>query len=58
MVFCFLQPAKHRKLSKTREARDLYRSIIDDLLAGSSAAPQSSTGESLLATTDIGIQCG
>ena len=57
-VFCFSQPAKHRKLSKMREARALHRSIIDDLLSGSSVAPQSSTGESQLAIRDIGIQCG
>ena len=57
-VFCFSQPAKRRKLSEMREARALHRSIIDDLLAGSSTAPESNTGESLPATRDIGIQCG
>ena len=57
-VFCFSQPAKRRKLSEMREARALRHSIIDDLLAGSSAAPQSSTGEPLPATRDIKIQCG
>ena len=57
-VFCFSQPAKRKKLSKMREARALHRSIIDDLLAGSSAVPESNTVESLPATRDIGIQCG
>ena len=37
MVFCFSQPAKHRKLSESREAKALHHSIINDLLAGSSA---------------------
>ena len=41
-----------------RETRALHHSIIDDLLAGSSVAPESNTGESLPATRDIGIQCG
>ena len=54
-VFCFSQPAKRRKLSEMREARALYHSIIDDLLAGSSVAPQSSTGESQPATRDIAM---
>ena len=57
-VFGFLQPAKHTKLSEMRETRALHHSIMDDLLAGSSAAPKSSTGESLPATRNIGIQCG
>ena len=45
-VFCFSQPAKFRKFSKTREAKALHYSNIDNLLAGSNAAPQSCTGNS------------
>ena len=29
-VFCFLNPAKHRKFSKAREARALHHPIIED----------------------------
>ena len=31
-VFCFLNPAKHRKLSEANKARALRCSIIEDLL--------------------------
>ena len=57
-VFCFSQPAKRRKLSETREAETLHRLVVNHLLAGSSAAPQSSKDESQPATRDIGIRCG
>ena len=59
-VFCFSNPAKHRKLSKAREARALHRSIIDNLLEvprEPHSKPHSSK-ETESAIRDIGIQCG
>ena len=55
-VFCFLSPAKHRKLSKAREARTLHRSIIKDLLEEPREPHFSMYPEP--ATRYIRIQCG
>ena len=56
-VFCFSNPANHRKLSEARESRVLHRSVIEDLLKEPTMEPHSSK-EPEPATRDIGIQCG
>ena len=56
-VFCFLNPAKCRKLNKVRESRTVHHSIIDDLLKEPTKETYSSKKPEP-ATRDIGIQCG
>ena len=55
-VFCFSNPAKHRKLREARETRTLHCSVIEDLLKEPTMEPHSSK-EPEPATKDIGIQC-
>ena len=58
-VFAFNSPPKRRKLSEARQAKAQHKAVVNELLGDSiGESSEAEFTEPIIATRDIGIQCG